>query len=678
MATTLTVPPVDYTSRDFESLRADMINAIPFFAPEYTDNNPSDFGIALIELLAYMGDNIHFYIDRMAAESFLPTAITLQSVKNLLTLIDYQMSGPVASTVTLQFYTTTPPALPILIKAGTLVQTLPDAGSNTGAIPFETLSDTTIPAGYVYNPAVVNGPGSTGAVQGKTATPTSPGPYVDLGSSNGLANQTFTITDTPIIEGSLGIYVNEGIGLELWAIVDSFIDSGPNSKVCTLSSDSNNYTIVHFGDNGQGKIPNPTADVQANYRLGGGAVGNVGANTITVLVSTGTVTAGGNPITVAVTNPSAATGGADAESIETAKLKGPRSLSALNRAVVQDDYSALADTVSGVAKSYVLAGHFSGSNKTAPVPANVFIVPNGGGQPTETLMEEVAAFLSSKNPAGTTVEVFGPTYSPIDVKGTVVAYSNFDLNTVQSNVTAQIAAYFDAINSPYTTFATSANLSDFLCTLTAVSGVDHVNLTDFTRQPSPVYTRWNGGTTFDQSSFVVGAASVDEIWTVNFTTPSNLLQYTVTGSISGFQGYGIVGVPFLSNNGNLAMNLLGNTSNAGTCNTAIGSPIINWYSGNLFTGMGGQEIVIGGSYYRIQPTGVSIDGKTATLTSTVSATLTHSAFYAFPLNSLGDISQFRTSSKLNNVNMGPTEFFSQGLTSLNYTVSGTGDTVKCT
>lgn len=30
------VPPIDYTSRDFEAIAQDMVRCIPFFAPEWT------------------------------------------------------------------------------------------------------------------------------------------------------------------------------------------------------------------------------------------------------------------------------------------------------------------------------------------------------------------------------------------------------------------------------------------------------------------------------------------------------------------------------------------------------------------------------------------------------------------------------------------------------------------
>lgn len=72
-----------------------MVRAIPFFAPEWTDHNLSDFGIVLQRLVAFVADVLHFYLDRMANEAFLATAITRRSVANHLRLINFELRSAV-------------------------------------------------------------------------------------------------------------------------------------------------------------------------------------------------------------------------------------------------------------------------------------------------------------------------------------------------------------------------------------------------------------------------------------------------------------------------------------------------------------------------------------------------------------------------------------------------------
>ena len=78
---------VDYTSRDYDSFRTDMIARLQQKIPEYTDTSPSDFGIVLIELLAHGLDILSYYNDRVAREMFLDTATERDSVVSIATNI---------------------------------------------------------------------------------------------------------------------------------------------------------------------------------------------------------------------------------------------------------------------------------------------------------------------------------------------------------------------------------------------------------------------------------------------------------------------------------------------------------------------------------------------------------------------------------------------------------------
>src|SRR5262249_59550878 len=70
-------------------------------------------------------------------------------------------------------------------------------------------------------------------------------------------------------------------------------------------------------------------------RIGGGAMGNVNANTLTSL---------GRALAYieSVTNPLPATGGADRETIDEAKDRAPYTIKSRDRAVTAEDYETLA------------------------------------------------------------------------------------------------------------------------------------------------------------------------------------------------------------------------------------------------------------------------------------------------------------------------------------------------
>jgi hypothetical protein len=85
---------VDYTSRDYYSLRDALIKrVVDRTGGKWTGNDPSDFGVALVESFAYMGDLVNYYIDRVANESYLGTATQRQNVLNLASMIGYTAGG---------------------------------------------------------------------------------------------------------------------------------------------------------------------------------------------------------------------------------------------------------------------------------------------------------------------------------------------------------------------------------------------------------------------------------------------------------------------------------------------------------------------------------------------------------------------------------------------------------
>ncbi len=91
-------PIIDYVTKDYEGYRQAMLNQIPLLLPNWTDRSESDFGVALIELFAYVADILSYYQDRVANESYLATATQRRSVTELLRLIDYQIDPGLSAT----------------------------------------------------------------------------------------------------------------------------------------------------------------------------------------------------------------------------------------------------------------------------------------------------------------------------------------------------------------------------------------------------------------------------------------------------------------------------------------------------------------------------------------------------------------------------------------------------
>ena len=84
-------PVIDYTARDYDTLRQLLLDRLALTSPGWTERNPADLGVTLVELLAYTGDQISYQQDAVATEAYLDTARRRVSVRRHVRLIDYPM-----------------------------------------------------------------------------------------------------------------------------------------------------------------------------------------------------------------------------------------------------------------------------------------------------------------------------------------------------------------------------------------------------------------------------------------------------------------------------------------------------------------------------------------------------------------------------------------------------------
>jgi len=89
----------DFTSYDFESLRKTMIDYIKVnYAEEFNDFTESSEFIALIDLIAFLGQSLAFRTDLNARENFIDTAERRDSILKLARLISYNPKRNLAAT----------------------------------------------------------------------------------------------------------------------------------------------------------------------------------------------------------------------------------------------------------------------------------------------------------------------------------------------------------------------------------------------------------------------------------------------------------------------------------------------------------------------------------------------------------------------------------------------------
>lgn len=127
----MAIIPPRLDDRAFDDLRAELIRRIPIHAPEWTDHNASDPGIALLELFAALGDNLLYRLNRV------PEAARLEFLRLL--AIAPEPARPASAMVRLDAQRG--PFAPVPVDFGTGSPTLELAA---GDVPFQALEELTV------------------------------------------------------------------------------------------------------------------------------------------------------------------------------------------------------------------------------------------------------------------------------------------------------------------------------------------------------------------------------------------------------------------------------------------------------------------------------------------------------------------------------------------------------
>ena len=95
---------VNYLNKDFNALKQSLVNyAQAYFPNTYKDFNETSPGMMLIEMSAYVGDVLSFYIDQQYKELLLPLAEERRNIINMAKMLGYKVKPIVPSFVELSF-----------------------------------------------------------------------------------------------------------------------------------------------------------------------------------------------------------------------------------------------------------------------------------------------------------------------------------------------------------------------------------------------------------------------------------------------------------------------------------------------------------------------------------------------------------------------------------------------
>lgn len=260
-----------------------------------------------------------------------------------------------------------------------------------------------------------------------------------LGEGNGEPDQSFTLSATPVVPGSVQISVTPANptadSLPPWQEIDDLLAAGPEApapdlrlppgvkrsnsavdlpvNVFTVDAESG---LVRFGDGGRGRRPPFGAVIRANYAYGVGRAGNVGAGQIK--------DAPALPQGVTVSNPVRAWGGAEAESIFEGEKQITRYLQHRDRLVTAEDFATIVRRTPGVeiGRIEVLPAfdpNLSDEIGDAAGAVTLLVIPQvdpthpSAPRPDQVFLNAICSWIDPRRLVTTEVFVAGPDYKPI-------------------------------------------------------------------------------------------------------------------------------------------------------------------------------------------------------------------------------------------------------------------------
>jgi hypothetical protein len=413
---------IQYINKDFTELRASLIDyARTYFPTTYNDFSPASPGMMFMEMAAYVGDVLSFYMDNQIQENFLQYARQTNNLYELAYMFGYKPNVTQVATTLIDFYQQVPSKLSGSIYVPDFDYTLIIPSNSSVLSPIDNVSfliedpvdfsvsssgdptEVTVYSSAGSNPTYFLLKKTRKAISSTINTTTfsfgAPVPFstieinanriigiLDIVDNNGNIwyevdylgqemifdsikntntndpNLSQYSGDTPyllklektqyrfatrfISPTALQIQFGSGIATD----TDEEIIPNPNNVGIGLPFEKNKLTTAYSPDNflftkTYGIAPSNTT-LTIRYLTGGGTISNVSANSLTQLNSSITFLNNNlNPTTanyilnsLAVTNPQAADGGGDGDTIEEIRQNSSANFSSQLRNVTQNDY----------------------------------------------------------------------------------------------------------------------------------------------------------------------------------------------------------------------------------------------------------------------------------------------------------------------------------------------------
>lgn len=465
---------IDYDLNSFDDYRLALQDYLKAVYPlDYNNFAASDLGQMVLEMFAYLAATLALRTDMTANEMYLDTVKNEDNLRRLLQLIGVSMKGPTSSKATGTLILPQTPSSEVTVQE--LQRTISVTNTRSGTPLTYTLygvradgsldlfsRDISIPAAEFTDDTF----SYAGLFLLEGVEKTQSGNFAPAADK-----QVITITDGPVIEGSIGVSSMEDGGLVYNEISNLFVASGGTSPVFEKRYLDNFTAQLIFGDGIRGRLPQPNQNFVVTYRVGGGPNGNIARNLIDQDIN---VLHGAVPMLATIKNTTKGTGGAPAETVAHAKRYAPYFFRTQYRAVTGEDYNVLANSFVGTAGSTAKAMASLRKNGAAANVIDLFVLAKA----SETQLErasvafkaELLDYLKDYKMLTDDVVISDGVIRTMDLVCTIyidkanLRYSD----NIKAKAAQKVVEYFGVDNSNFGETLSRADLTNFMLTVPEV------------------------------------------------------------------------------------------------------------------------------------------------------------------------------------------------------------------
>ena len=265
-----------------------------------------------------------------------------------------------------------------------------------------------------------------------------------------------------------------------WSPQPDLLESDNDATDFVVETENDGRALLRFGDDEYGRRPDAGTRFTATYRVGNGAQGNVGAESIAHIVI------GVMGVFTSISNPLPAAGGSEPEDVNAARRDAPQAFRTQERAVTAADYAAAAERRPDVQRA-AATFRWTGSWYTVFVTADRF-----GGLDVDPKFEtRLRRHLERFRMAGYDLDVDGPEYVALDIALHICVKHDYFRSEVLRAVRTVLGTgvlpdgRLALFHPDKFTFNQSVYLSSIVAAAQAVEGVESVWAQKFQRMASP-------------------------------------------------------------------------------------------------------------------------------------------------------------------------------------------------